>query len=163
VLAGDPFYNVTSACFLACSSGSDCPDPMTYCGAAQYPDASACLGNGCGRGPYGPNTFGPFGLCDSSGVNDGTCLPHFDGDRYQIVGACVQGGDAGVACDPRATRATPWKLCPAGSVCIDDMNGGGICALGCSDSGDAGCLDAGFSACVPHSYDYGLDNVLICI
>ncbi len=116
-----------------------------------------CYTNFCGPGSVPPDAgvvqYGAafYGPCNSSSVNDGTCLPY--SFATGVIGVCQAGGSnlAGASCTlDRPVGGSP-SLCAVGDVCVSSLCGStpeqGICESVCgavptADAG-AGGVDAG--------------------
>ncbi|MGI5862606.1 MAG: hypothetical protein ACOX6T_11195 [Myxococcales bacterium] len=115
-----PLQGGDALCAAECSGPSSCEDPMTTCfqvtGIGNF-----CWFNFCAETAGNPDPSRYYQPCDSSGINDGTCLP-FSDETGGSIGICFQGSGAAAgslaACSPEATRSNPDELCPVGELCF---------------------------------------------
>ena len=142
-------------CVQDCTATSDCLDTLGVC-APFSKTLKICVPNQCGPGSTPANGSAFFAPCNSSGTNDGTCVP------FQFSsgpgGLCVASGTAPAAgpCSFERTDAGSSALCAAGSFCFQDSTNGNsqclqICNNGTSSGTDGGTATDGGVTAFPQS------------
>ena len=117
----------TSRCYQSCLKSSDCAQPADFC-------------TGDGGLVCAPNLCGTLYIaCDSTGPNDGVCLP-VESSTGALEGLCFGTGGAALEMPCSATRGGAGDLCAAGGQCLDLASGMSFCAPVCASSAlkDAG-------------------------
>ncbi|MFN7131663.1 MAG: hypothetical protein ACK4N5_06245 [Myxococcales bacterium] len=109
-----------SMCLRKCATTADCPSLLDKC----EPNLGGfCFYNYCARPATGTGQDRAqyFKPCNSTGTNDGTCVPL--SGQTDTIGICFQNGTvaAGGECDPAANRQAPDKLCGANELCFGVM------------------------------------------
>ena len=92
---------------------------------------------------YPANGTGYYLPCNSSGMNDGTCIPVPD-PAFGTVGICLQAGTAPLAgpCDLVRDDAGTASQCPFDTICFSS-NGNSLCANMCAAIAYPGEFDGG--------------------
>jgi hypothetical protein len=134
----------SSLCAQTCTTGADCLDPLTTCGAVANTNGKACLLNtGC---------TSAYLSCNAAESDDGTCYPAMNGDTLY----CQQGGPVSANEPCGVTRSDGGStLCQVDSLCVNFSNDSSaclsICALETPTFPDGGPGCAAYSLCVGSS------------
>lgn len=139
-----------STCVQTCTTTADCSSLTQSCDTT----TGECGTNECG--PDAGTAY--YSACDSSGTDDGVCLPVSSGGRNPTTtGVCLETGDAGAYATCSTSRGAD-DICGAGTYCVAiggssaclplctvTAGGGGFGGGGTTTDAGTSALDAGSS------------------